>query len=123
MLLRFLLGPLSASRFRNSQPAAVPDPGVSDPEGGNEQIPAEEDSGSGEKFITIVVPTSLFGVFVIVILALCCTKRTAIGKPEDSPADPLQQWSAGVIAYTGTESLSQFALAAESAGGDCRIDL
>jgi hypothetical protein len=142
MFLLFLLGssaslPILLRRFRDSllsipdlppvplsTPIPDPDGDSSDSDGDNEQIPAEEpDSGPNEKFITLVVLISIFGVFVIVILAICCAKRTAIGKPQEIPVDPLQQWSTGAMSYTGTEALSQFTLGSDIGTRDNRIDL
>jgi hypothetical protein len=90
----------------------------------NDQVPAEEgDVGSSEKMITIVVLISIFGIFVIVILALCCTRRNAIGKPNADPIDPVQHWTVGMSTYTGGDSISQFSYHSETGGRDNRIDL
>jgi hypothetical protein len=78
---------------------------------------------SSEKLITLVVLLSIFGVLVIVVLALCCARRSAIGKPEAAPADPLQPWTVGLSSYTGADPVSQFSVPSDFVTHDHRIDL
>jgi hypothetical protein len=116
--------PLSVALPR---PAALPEDEVIDEdpvEEDGDQIPVDDPGvGSSEKIVTLVVLISIFGIFVIVILALCCTRRSAIGKPNVEPIDPMLHWTTGASSYTGVEALSQFSFTSEAGAHDHRIDL